>query len=620
MGTLDIVVFFAFILSVIGVGMWKSKGEDTEGKDGAAEYFLAGRGLKWWLIGFSLIAANISAEQFVGMSGAAAGYMGLAISSYEWMAAITLVVVAFIFLPYFLRAGIFTIPEFLECRYNHWTRLMMTFFMMLILVGVSLTGVIYAGALTMKNLLNAYDMNINLAACCWIMGVMAAAYVAFGGLKACAWADLLQGSALIIGGGIIAYFAFSYFDSQPAAQIVDAAGNTPVFKPGAGVVDKFYTCNADKMHMVLPLTDKNIPWSALLIGLWIPNFYYWGLNQYITQRILGSASLAEGQKGLVFAGALKLVVPFVIVIPGILAFNLFSGQMAEKASKDDKIVLANNKVVKHFEEVKMSPATSKVVFEYDKGWAQYHSELVPEIAKYNTVVLARAKASGKESELKKETLLGYKYDSALSLLIGNLLPRGSGVFGFVLAALLGAIISSLAAILNASSTIFTMDVYSRYINKEATQGQLVRMGRILVCVFVVIGCALSPYLDDPRFGGIFKFIQEAQGFVTPGILAVFVFGIINRSAAGVTGVIGMVLNPLLYGLLLMTTELAFLDRMAVCFGAVLLVMTIIGLLVRLDKPVEFHSETEMDLTSSKPAMAWGVVVVIATLALYAVFF
>jgi SSS family solute:Na+ symporter len=190
----------------------------------------------------------------------------------------------------------------------------------------------------------------------------------------------------------------------------------------------------------------------------------------------------------------------------------------------------------------------------------------------------------------------------------------------VLAALLGAIISSLAAILNASSTIFTMDVYSRYINREATQGQLVRMGRILVGVFVAIGCFISPYLDDPRFGGIFKYIQEFQGFVSPGILAVFVFGIINRRAAGITGVVGIGLNPILYGLLQRYTDIAFLDRMAICFFAVLIVMTIIGLFAKLDKPVEFHSDTEMDLTSSKPALAWGIVVVIATLALYAIFF
>ena len=620
MSILDVVVFFAFILSVIFVGMWKSKGEKTEGDHGAEEYFLAGRGLKWWLIGFSLIAANISAEQFVGMSGAAAGYMGIAISSYEWMAAITLVVVAFIFLPYFLRAGIFTIPEFLECRYNHWTRLMMTIFMMLILIGVSLTGVIYAGALTMKNLLNAYDINLNLAACCWIMGIMAAAYVAFGGLKACAWADLLQGSALIIGGAIIAYFAFKYFNNQPANEIVDAAGNIPTFKPGAGLVDKFYTCNAQKMHMVLPLSDKNIPWTALLIGLWIPNFYYWGLNQYITQRILGSASLAEGQKGLVFAGALKLVVPFVIVIPGILAFNLFSSQMAENAHNDDKIILANKKVIQQFEKVKTTPQTSNIVFTFDKGWAKYNPQKAMEITAYNTIVETKAKASGTVDKLEVKNLLGYKYDSALSLLIGNLLPRGSGLFGFVLAALLGAIISSLAAILNAASTIFTMDIYSRYINKEASQGQLVKMGRILVVVFVIIGCVISPFLDDPRFGGIFKYIQEFQGYVSPGILAVFVFGIINRRAAGITGVVGMVLNPILYGILQITTNIAFLDRMAICFGVVLLAMTIVGMFAKLDKPVEFHSDTEMDLTSSKPAMLWGIVVVIATLALYAIFF
>lgn len=203
-GMLDILVFIAFIATVVTVGLVKSRNEtDSEG------YFLAGRGLKWWLIGISLIAANISAEQFVGMSGQAADYLGIAIASYEWMAAVTLVIVAFAFLPYFLKAGIFTIPEFLEHRYNHWARLVMAIFMMIILVGVSLSAVIYAGALAMSDLLHIFGADVPLVTCCWIMGLMAALYVAAGGLKACAWADLIQGTALIIGGAIIAYFALS---------------------------------------------------------------------------------------------------------------------------------------------------------------------------------------------------------------------------------------------------------------------------------------------------------------------------------------------------------------------------------------------------------------------------
>lgn len=609
---LDVLVFVIFIVSVVAIGMIKSRHEgDSE------SYFLAGRGLKWWLIGVGLIAANISAEQFVGMSGSAADYMGLAIASYEWMAAITLVVVAFAFLPYFLRAGIYTMPEFLEHRYNHWARTLMALFMMIILIFVSLSGVIYAGALTMKDLLHQNGVDVTLASACWTMGIMAAVYVAFGGLKACAWADLIQGTALIIGGGIIMWLALDHLGLLPAAQLVDGTGAAAAVADTASGWSKMIALNGQKLHMVLPRTDLNIPWTALVVGLWIPNFYYWGLNQYITQRTLGSASLREGQKGIVFAAALKLVIPFIIVFPGVMAFNMFSKDMAEFATKDESIKLANEKTLAAFE-ADRSAATALTVYTFDKAWGAAHAEQAAQITEYNTAVQARAQAAGKPIVTKK--LVGYKTDSALSLLIEKLVPKGSGLLGFVLAALLGAIVSSLAAVLNAASTIFTMDIYGKYINKKSSQRGLVMVGRICVGVFVVIGCVISPLLADPRFGGIFKYIQEFQGYVTPGILAVFVFGLINRRAHGVTGVVGLLLNPVLYyAIAKFMPQVAFLDRMAICFFTVLVVMSLIGAVKRLPQPVVFKSDTKLDLTSSKGALAAGVVVVIATLALYGMF-
>ena len=617
MGIIDIVVFVAFVTLVIGLGLFKSRGEETHGEDGAADYFLAGRGLTWWLIGFSLIAANISAEQFVGMSGSAADYMGLAIASYEWMAAITLVVVAFFFLPYFLKAGIFTIPQFLEVRYNHWARLIMTFFMMILLVGVSLAGVIYAGAVPLTDLFNQYGMEINLTTSCWTLGLLAAVYVAVGGLKAAVWADLIQGSALIIGGALIAFFAFHKLGLTEAANLVDSAGAAAAIPEGAGVFEKFQALNADKMHMILPKDDLNIPWTALLVGLWIPNFYYWGLNQYITQRILGSASLREGQKGLVFAAALKLMIPFIIVIPGIIAFNLYSNEMAETAANDKAMVMANNRVLEKYDAVK-TDETSREVFVFDNGWLKTNPEKAVELSNYNEAVAARAETAG--LPVLKNSLVGYKYDSALGLLIGKLIPKNVGLVGFILAALLGAIVSSLAAVLNASSTIFTMDVYSAYINKKASQFQLVTIGRICVGVFVVIGCVVAPLLANPKFGGIFKYIQEFQGYASPGILAVFVFGLINRRAKAVAGVTGLIANPILYQVIKTAApNVAFLDRMAICFFSVLVIMTIIGLFAKHEKPVEFEHNTDMDLTSSKGAKLWGIVVIIVTLVLYAIF-
>jgi SSS family solute:Na+ symporter len=599
MGIIDIIVFIGFVVAVLFVGLYKSKGEATHSEHGAADYFLAGRGLTWWLIGFSLIAANISAEQFVGMSGQGAGLYGLSVSSWEWIAAITLVVVAFALLPYFLRSGITTIPEFLELRYNHWARLFMTVSMMLILIGVSLIGVIYAGALTLKQLMVSYDVNLSLAGCCWALGAMAAIYVAVGGLKACAWADLLQGSALIVGGGVITYFAFNALGTTDVAALVTASGAPAVVEQGAGIVEKFKTLNDSAMHMG---SNPTMPWPILLLGIWIPNFYYWGLNQYITQRILGSASLAEGQKGLVFAGFLKLIIPFVIVIPGIIAFNLFSADMEKEAGNQLAV----------YQQAVADPASVQV-FKVDAKWAVANPVKAAEINAYNATVMARVG----ESKVKSVELKSYKYDSALGLLITKLIPRNKGVLGFVIAALLGAIVSSLAAVLNAASTLVTMDVYQRYINKKASQFNLVTTGRILIGVFVVIGCVLSPMLANNS--SVFAFIQEFQGYVSTGILAVFIYGLLNRTSGQWAGVIGLVANPIVYGIF--TTrfpEMHFLYSMSYSLLIVLAVMTVYGLIWKQPKVVFAHNTT-MDLTSSRGALLAGLGVCAITVLLYVIF-
>ncbi len=598
-GILDIIVFFLFVGAVLAVGLYKSKGEETHSDHGAADYFLAGRGLSWWLIGFSLIAANISAEQFVGMSGQGAGFEGLSVSSWEWIAAITLVVVAFALLPYFLRSGITTIPEFLEMRYNHWARLFMTLSMMLILVGVSLIGVIYAGALTLKELMASYDIMLSLPGCCWALGIIAAIYVAVGGLKACAWADLLQGSALIVGGGIIAYFAFDALGGANVADLVTSTGAKAVIDQGAGVMEKFSTLNESAMHMG---SNPAMPWPILLLGIWIPNFYYWGLNQYITQRILGSASLADGQKGLVLAAALKLVIPFVIVIPGIIAFNLYSKDMEQSAG--DHLAA--------YEQAVTNPASTQI-FELDGKWAVANPEKAQEIETYNAGVIARVG----EDSVEKVALKSYKYDSALGLLITRLIPQNKGVLGFVVAALLGAIVSSLAAVLNAASTLLTVDVYQRYIDKKASQFRLVSMGRIFIGVFVVLGCVVAPMLVNNK--SVFEFIQKFQGFVSTGILAVFIYGLLNRTSGKWAGVIGLLANPIIYGIL--TTvypDMHFLYSMSFSLIAVLVIMAVYGLIWKEEKVV-FATNTTMDLTTSNSALIWGLGICAATVALYAVF-
>jgi len=628
LSTIDITIFVVFIVAVISVGLIKSRGE---GKD-SESYFLAGRGLKWWLIGVSLIAANISSEQFVGMSGSAADYMGLAISSYEWMAAITLVVVAFAFLPYFLKTGIFTMPQFLDQRYGTTTRAIMAFMTMVLLVFVSLTGVIYAGGLTMSELFAGHPfLGLSLTSWCWIIGMMAAVYIAAGGLNASAWADLIQGIALILGGAVIAYFALDRMGATPVAELTAGSANPRDVADTASGMAKLVALNPDKLSMILPSSDKNIPWTALLLGLWIPNFYYWGLNQYITQRVLGSASLRQGQKGIVFAAAMKLVIPFVIVIPGVLAFNLFSKDLAD-------IDRRKNAAEWTAYETQVGRPDSKVFFEVGEQWTRLNADAAAAVQAHNLAVLGRAGGKvddlqGRELSrddrvallarlekvpgLEKHAIQGYKYDAALNLLIKNLLPEGSGLRGFVIAALLGAIVSSLAAILNAASTIFTMDVYQRYFAPQATQAGLVKSGRLAVGAFAVIGCLLAPNLD--KFGSIFKYIQQFQGYASPGILAVFVFGIMNRRGPGICGVVGLVLNPILYFCLDQYTDIAFLDAMAVCFFTVLAVMWGIALAKPLPQPVEFKVNTRLDLTASSGAKVAGIAVVIATLVLYVIF-
>jgi SSS family solute:Na+ symporter len=599
MGIIDIAVFIAFVAAVLFVGLWKSKGEETHSENGAADYFLAGRGLTWWLIGFSLIAANISAEQFVGMSGQGAGLYGLSVSSWEWIAAITLVVVAFALLPYFLRSGITTIPEFLEMRYNHWARLFMTLSMMLILIGVSLIGVIYAGALTLKELMFFYEINLSLAGCCWALGAMAAIYVAVGGLKACAWADLLQGTALIIGGGVITYFAFNELGGANIAELVTSTGAPAVIDQSAGVLDKFNSLNNSAMHMG---SNPTMPWPILIMGIWIPNFYYWGLNQYITQRILGSASLAEGQKGLVLAAGLKLIIPFVIVIPGIIAFNLYSKDMEKNAG--DQLAV--------YEQAITNPASIDV-FKLDEKWSVANPVKAAEISTYNAAVIARTG----EMAVNTVAINSYKYDSALGLLITRLIPQNKGILGFVIAALLGAIVSSLAAVLNAASTLLTMDVYQRYINKKASQFKLVTMGRIYIGAFVIIGCFVAPLLANNS--SVFEFIQKFQGYVSTGILAVFIYGLFNRTSNQWAGVIGLTANPIVYGILTsLYPDVHFLYSMSYSLLIVLGIMTIFGLICKQPK-VEFAHNTTMDLTSSKGALICGLVVCALTVALYVIF-
>jgi solute:Na+ symporter, SSS family len=638
MSALDLVVFLGFIIGVVSLGLWQSRDEDTHGKKSASDYFLAGRGLSWWLIGFSLIAANISTEQFVGMSGQAADWLGMAIASYEWMAAITLVVVAFVFLPTFLRCGIFTIPEFLEHRYGFASRLIMALATLIILVGVPTASVIFSGAKVIsvafqETTLLGLDLG-NITTACWITGILAAAYVFAGGLKACAWADLIQGSALIIGGGIIAYLAFQALaGADPTALAATAAvpgSVTPDQIANAGAFERFTLLNGGpveeggKLHMVRPANDPSIPWTALVVGLWIPNFFYWGLNQYIVQRTLGSRSLAAGQKGIVFAAGLKLIIPFVVVIPGILAYNLYNADLQHEAGRKNTAIIAEfdggaNKVYPFSDNfAKTNPELAARVFAANaqKAGQQVTPPADPtELAQANLSLVSAASTAGVSTGVR---LVGYDYDAAFPTLLRNLLRPGSGLMGFVFAAIFGAVVSSLASMLNAASTIFAMDIW-RNARKQAEPGEFVLVGRICVVVFVTIACLIAPSLGRPEFGGIFTFIQEFQGFISPGILAVCLFGLLVPKAPRFLGWFGILLNAALYGIFKYTLAVAFLDRMAICFGIVLAALTLATVLRPLPQPVVLPVNVGFDMTSSKGAKTWGIVVCVATVLLYVVF-
>jgi SSS family solute:Na+ symporter len=672
-GIIDILVFVIFVAGVIGIGLWQSRGEETRGEHGAQDYFLAGRGLTWWLVGFSLIAANISTEQFVGMSGKAADWLGMAIASYEWMAAITLVVVAFLFVPTFLKSGIYTIPEFLEYRYNPFARTVMAISTLVILVGVPTASVIYSGAKVITvnfqgQALFGLDLG-SITVGCWIIGCLAAIYVFAGGLKACAWADLIQGTALIVGGAIIAYLAMRLLgNADPAALAATASSSVdPAQLADAGAIERLQLLNAGdweagKLHMVRPADDPEVPWTALVVGLWIPNFFYWGLNQYITQRTLGSKSLAEGQRGVVFAAFLKLLIPFVVVIPGILAYNLFTSDLetaavvknakaiatfapdlyAElsdevKPDPDEPLFINDIKAInRRLEAAKVDPPEAVTVFRFSDTFAAGHTsdatlivihnarqlgvveppELIDSqsILDANTAVLDRA-AEGLRNGKVHELVLR-DYDAAFPVLIKNLLPTGIGLKG---AAIFGAVVSSLASMLNSSSTIFAMDIY-RKLKKAPSQFELVTVGRICVVAFVFIAMLIAPRLDNPKFGGIFTFIQEFQGFISPGILSIFLFGVLVHRAPRACGTVGLIINPILYGALkYFAPDIAFLNRMAICFAVILAVLTIMTLLRPLREPVTLPVNESMDMSSDRRTKIFGIVVVLLTLTLYAIF-
>jgi SSS family solute:Na+ symporter len=509
---LDFASFVGFFAIVVGLSLWKSR-RAKDHAENSSDFFLAGRRLTWPLIGISIVAANISTEQMVGMAGQAAGSVGLAVSAWQLTGSVGIVLIAMTLLPKFLRAGIYTMPEFLEYRYNTAARAIMAILTVIIYAVVMLPAVLYSGGVTLRTL-----TGMDLVTAVWIIGLIGAVYATFGGLKAIAWADLVQGLALLAGG-----------------LLVFGLGLKEV-----GGWGEFARFNGDKLHMILPAGHPDLPWTGILSGMWIVILYYCGLNQFIVQRNLAARSLSDGQLGMIFAGGLWLLVPFAIVMPGLISRQLYGDELGDKS------------------------------------------------------------------------------DAAFPTLVKQLIQPG--VRGLICAAIAGAVTSTLASLLNSSSTIATMDVYRRLINPQATQTRLVWLGRLLTVICMVVGCLIGPALDQPKFGGVFQFIQQFQGYIWPGVVAAFAFGMLVERAPGAAGVASLLAGPLIYHLFqTFAKELHFLVQVALTFSLVLAVMGIITLVWPLKEPRRLPERSDLDMRTSPAVLIAGLAVIVAVAVFFLVF-
>lgn len=553
LATQDYIIFLIYFVIVAFYGYWvyqKKKKVQTDSKD----FFLAEGSLTWWAIGASLIASNISAEQFIGMSGS--GFkMGLAIATYEWMAAATLIVVAVFFMPIYLKNKIYTMPQFLTQRYNQTVSTIMAVFWLLLYVIVNLTSILFLGALAISTI-----SGIDFWVCMTGLSVFAIV-ITLGGMKVIGYTDVIQVFFLILGGLATTYLALN--------MVSDHYGTTGVLNGFSLMVNKA----DDHFHMIFDQSNRNyadLPGLAVLVGgMWIVNLNYWGCNQYITQRALG-ADLPTARNGILFAAFLKLLMPVIVVLPGIAAYVLHQEGMFQQ-----EMVVGN--------------------------------ELNP--------------------------------DRAYPVLL-NLLPVG--LKGLAFAALTAAIVASLAGKANSISTIFTLDIYKKFFNVNASEKQLVYIGRIAIFVSMLMAMAISPFMGIDKKGG-FQYIQEYTGFVSPGIFAIFILGFFWKGttaraalwAALVTFPLSLFLKFLPkwmdlsflgdLGFAVLNPESAifeipFIDRMGFVFLIVMALMVIISVTDKESKNNPKGLEIDPSMFKPKGGFAVGAAIVCGILAaLYIVF-
>ena len=542
---IDIAILVVYSAVILFIGFYKSKSKSGETKS-SKDYFLAGKSLPWWAIGASLIAANISAEQFIGMSGSGFA-IGLAIASYEFMAALTLLIVGKYFLPIFIKTGIYTIPEFLEKRYNSNVKSVLAVFWIFLFIFVNLTTVLYLGGTALDTIMGNGDGSLVLNSIIGL-GLFAAAYSLWGGLSSVAWTDVIQVVLLIIGGLITTIITLDHL--TPTGGVLNG-------------LSYIYEKAPEKFNMILNSTDKgysDLPGIAVLAGgMWIANIYYWGFNQYIIQRTLAAKSLKESQKGISFAAALKMIIPLIVVVPGIIAYVMFTEN--------------------------------------------------PEVTK------AFTSSDG--------TILN---DKAYPWLISSFIP--SGLKGVILAALSAAIVSSLASMINSTSTIFTLDIYKSLLNKTASEKRLVTVGRISGLIALIIAILIAPVLGS--IDQAFQFIQEWTGVVSPGILAIFMLGLFWQKTSAKAAIIGALssipialffkVGPKGWSDLSIFPDLPFMHQMGLTFLITSLLMIVISFINNGGNKDEKGIPLSKNLFQTSPSFnIASVIIILLLITIYSIF-
>ncbi|MEM1327796.1 MAG: sodium/solute symporter [Bacteroidota bacterium] len=490
---IDFGVFFGYIFLMMGFGIWIANREKTSNTQ---DYFLASKSLPWWAVGGSLIASNISTEQILGMNGS--GYaIGLAIGTYELMAALTLIIVAKYFLPILLKENIYTMPQFLMQRYDNRVKSLMAVFWVALFVFVNITSILYLGSLAIQKLMG-FPLTVGIIG----LVIYSATFSIFGGLKAVVWTDVIQVVVLVIGGMVASWAVVSFVgDGSYFGGLGHLLEKVPekfdmIFEKDI-VYQEVGTGETKSAYDLLPGI------SVLIGGMWIANLYYWGNNQYIIQRALAAKSIKEAQRGVAFAAFLKLFMPLIVVIPGIAAY----------------VILQNP--------------------------TEYGFE-----------------GSGLE-----------KADEAFPWVLNNFV--GVGLKGLTTAALIAAIGSSISSMVNSASTIFTLDIY-KPLAKEPSETHLVTVGKISAGAALIIGALVAPALGSLE--QVFQYIQEYTGFISPGVVAVFVFGFFwKRTTANAAFTAILTSIPLALALKFGYPELPFLDRMGFSFLALSALIVFISL-------------------------------------------